>query len=562
MGEPLLGNENQEVYQFPMGSIIKLGNPPSSLEKGNDTEDNNSFVTDAMELDTVPDINCPSGLTLTKTEIEQRARDLGLLTDTMSSGQVTQALGIIFQNMAVKSINAVENKKKVFTSSGAGSVPDVLQSITYTIPPNPPKSYVESYFGDAKAIKEGSTITESSGSSPKQVSNFLGALLVSEAGKAATSTNIIRPAMVFYTPGGIAIGSSLVNTATTNKTLMLQTKACTNPGGTPGVSDMLLGKAVLLNPNVLPAGSIFITTTGLSASGLFRVVKTSYENFVNFTRYFTGTNTAELATYRSGNWYFADSLYGDQSSTVYGVSGDMPYPRDFDGDGIPDLAVWRPSNQHWYVKYSSTKASKDLGVYGIPTAPYYDWLVPDDFDGDRKADLATWRSSDGHWYVKYSSSGVSTDLGVYGVPGSPYYDVAVPGNYDGDAKTDRAVYRTSSQEWYIKQSSTGQQATVVKYGIAGDKPVPADYDGDGKTDRAVWRPSNGRWYAKYSSTGDSVDLGANGISGDILVPRDYDGDGRADRAVWRPSNGYWYIYFSSDGAFYSKQWGQSSDIPL
>src|SRR5215471_9298027 len=66
-------------------------------------------------------------------------------------------------------------------------------------------------------------------------------------------------------------------------------------------------------------------------------------------------------------------------------------PADFDGDGIADPAVYRPSNGTWYaLKSSSGYSSGDYltvqaGLTGDP--------MPGDFDGDNKTDIANYRST-------------------------------------------------------------------------------------------------------------------------------------------------------------------------
>ncbi|MEO6393954.1 MAG: VCBS repeat-containing protein [Pyrinomonadaceae bacterium] len=221
---------------------------------------------------------------------------------------------------------------------------------------------------------------------------------------------------------------------------------------------------------------------------------------------------------------------------------------DYDGDGITEIAMFRPSNGNWYrLAGNGSTVVTHFGVTGdIPT--------PGDFDGDGKTDLTVFRPSNGAWYTKRSTDGVETGL-QFGQSG----DKPVPGDYDGDGKSDIAVYRPSQGGWYILRSSDNS-FLGIQFGISSDAPVPADFDGDGKTDVAVFRGSDGGWYMIMSSTGAFSGV-TWGTSGDKAVPADYDGDGKADIAVFRPGPGDWYILRSFNSALLALHWGQTGDIP-
>ena len=124
--------------------------------------------------------------------------------------------------------------------------------------------------------------------------------------------------------------------------------------------------------------------------------------------------------------------------------------------------------------------------------------TPRDFDGDGRTDIAVFRPQSGTWFVLKSSTNFSTQATyAWGAPG----DIAVPGDYDGDGKLDLAVFRPSSGVWFILKSSTDfSTSTAYQWGNVGDIPMPGDYDGDGKIDLAVFRPSNGFWFILKSST--------------------------------------------------------------
>jgi CSLREA domain-containing protein len=241
-----------------------------------------------------------------------------------------------------------------------------------------------------------------------------------------------------------------------------------------------------------------------------------------------------------------------QTQTLnWGAAGDLNLLGDYDGDGLTDLAAFRPSDGTWHVKQSSdggylTKA------WGMAT----DVPVPGDYDGDGKTDIAVFRPSEGNWYVLRSSD-QQYQVTAWGAGYAPYHDVAVPGDYDGDGRTDLAVFRRATGTWLVKRSSNGTYL-VKQWGLGTDTLVAADYDGDGQTDLAVWR--QGTWYIWQSTTGSyrAEQWGSSAAPYfDRAVPGDYDGDGQADIAVWRSSTGTWYIVRSSDGQSEVVAWGAS-----
>ncbi|MET0754113.1 MAG: VCBS repeat-containing protein [Pyrinomonadaceae bacterium] len=148
-------------------------------------------------------------------------------------------------------------------------------------------------------------------------------------------------------------------------------------------------------------------------------------------------------------------------------------------------------------------------IYGEPRAAQFH---AGDFDGDGMSDSAIFRPSTGQWFTLNSGSNTVT-FEQWGVNG----DVPIDGDFDGDSRADLAIYRPSNGEWWFKRSSNGT-TLGAQFGSAGDKPVASDYDKDGKTDIAVWRPSNGNYFVLRSSTAFSTFFAYPfGIKGDIPV---------------------------------------------
>jgi uncharacterized delta-60 repeat protein len=191
-----------------------------------------------------------------------------------------------------------------------------------------------------------------------------------------------------------------------------------------------------------------------------------------------------------------------------GTNGDDPrVVGDWDGDGRADAAVYRngaSAGAQSYFFYFPSSAPDTLVT--IPWGVSGDEFVRGDFDGDGRKDAAVYRPSNQVWYVRKSSDGQPI-FQYWGIAA----DKRVEGDFDGDGKTDFVAYRDGI--WYVLQSSNNQ-VRYASWGTSGDKVVAGDYDGDEKTDFAVWR--EGVYYILQNSSSQTVYRNF-GIPGDIPI---------------------------------------------
>jgi hypothetical protein len=147
-------------------------------------------------------------------------------------------------------------------------------------------------------------------------------------------------------------------------------------------------------------------------------------------------------------------------------------------------------------------ASNNDGVNGVDVVAMDDFIYGEprssqfhtgDFDGDGITDSNVFRPSTGTWFTINSGSN-TVSIVNWGQNG----DIPVDGDFDGDGLADQAIFRPSVGQWWLNRSTEGTLA--MTFGTNGDKPVAGDYDKDGKTDVAFWRPSTGEFFVLRSST--------------------------------------------------------------
>jgi hypothetical protein len=191
---------------------------------------------------------------------------------------------------------------------------------------------------------------------------------------------------------------------------------------------------------------------------------------------FLDSTATDISVFRpsNGTWYFLDSNAPEFNAEIpFGQAGDIPVPGDYSDDATTDIAVFRPSNGVWYIQTLEPSESGDIPFdVGAPHSIQFgqagDKPVQGDYDGDGITDPAIFRPSDGYWWVLQSSNRVKRAC-----PWGLGTDIPTPGDYDGDGKFDFAVFRPSNGMWYILQSSDNQ-LRAEHWGMNGDIPVTSN----------------------------------------------------------------------------------------
>ena len=234
---------------------------------------------------------------------------------------------------------------------------------------------------------------------------------------------------------------------------------------------------------------------------------------------YDGDGKTDIAVWREvgpdGVFYILNSSTGTTRIEAFGLAGDLPTVGDWDGDTKADISVYRNGASAGLQSTFFYRGSFNNPANGITYLPWGlngDQPLNGDFDGDDKRDLAVYRASNNTWYIRQSSNGL-VRYELWGVS----TDRRIPADFDGDDRSDLAVWRPSTGTWIIRNSFSGS-TSFVPFGISTDIPVAGDYDGDGRDDVAVYR--NGTWHRVLSFTSSYV-VTPFGLSTDVPVPAAY-----------------------------------------
>jgi len=231
---------------------------------------------------------------------------------------------------------------------------------------------------------------------------------------------------------------------------------------------------------------------------------------------------------------------------------------DFNGDGIPDLAVVDADGRQLAIMLGLGKGrfSAPVHYYNAPGFPVA--IVAGDFNRDGKLDLAVAADSNQVYLYLGNGDGSFTAGKSFGIPGQ-WPGWMKTADFNGDGILDIAVtsagdYESNGAVSILLGKGDGTFQPAVGYGFAEYQYglAIADFNRDGKPDFAV---------ANYASDSVSVFLGDGtgkfkekgtypaGSKPIDLATADFNNDGNWDLATAIDTGGYAVLLGKGDGSF-------------
>jgi trimeric autotransporter adhesin len=361
--------------------------------------------------------------------------------------------------------------------------------------------------------------------------HLLGTAQLTSAG---TATLRFRPGIgghsyqaVFVGTNANAASSSAASTLTVTGTYPTMTSIVSS--GAPG--DYSLTATLLGNGHVSPTGTVSFLDTSNSNQVLATTTLTP------------GTAGLNLIP----------SMLPEFSPTTLAVG-------DFNGDGIPDLAVSEFGIDILLGNGDGTFKARLLAPGNLP---YIEFIAVGDFNGDGKLDLAVAYCNDtfpttqpGAVEILLGNGDGTFNLAAASPATGNTPTAIATGDFNGDGNLDLAIPNGNSNTVTILLGNGNGTFTAAASPATGNSPsslVVGDFNGDGKPDLAVTNATDNTVTILLGNGDGTFKVAASPVTGNrpsAIAAGDFNGNGKVDLAVANAAgNTITILLGNGDGTF-------------
>ena len=325
--------------------------------------------------------------------------------------------------------------------------------------------------------------------------------------------------------------------------------------------------------NIVRFGTVTAGVTSATATSLTVTVPVgaSYQPLSVTTGGLTAYASNSFGTTFNDPGQFTATAFSPATNFTAGANPQSIAAMDFDGDGLPDLAVANGDDQTvgFYLNASTSGAPSFIQQTPIPQPSdcYPQGVAAGDLDGDGKPDLVMANSDTKYMEVFQNNSTKGhismTELAPFAEPG--YANWVAIGDLNGDGKPDlvfaEPYTNSSSLSVFPNTSTVGSISfgTPIKFLLPSsyqpNSVAIVDIDGDGKPDLVFssWGTYMLSVLRNTTTAGGPITFASHvdfaaGNTPQGLAVGDLDGDGRPDIVVANNGDNTLSVYRNTSGA--------------